>query len=63
LPAIRPPVHAGGFFISAPEAQGVVEPVAHDRLTHHVHILERNYHFGLGEQWDESRLRAYSAGT
>jgi hypothetical protein len=22
LPAIRPPVHAGGFFISAPEAQG-----------------------------------------
>ena len=26
-------------------------------------MLSGNYHFGLGEQWDESKLRAYPAGT
>jgi quercetin dioxygenase-like cupin family protein len=26
-------------------------------------VLSGNYYFGLGEQWDESRLKAYSAGT
>ena len=26
-------------------------------------VLSGNYHFGLGEQWDESKLRAYPAGT
>ena len=26
-------------------------------------VLSGNYYFGLGEQWDESKLRAYPAGT
>lgn len=26
-------------------------------------VLSGNYHFGLGEQWDESKLRAYPPGT
>ena len=26
-------------------------------------VLSGNYYFGLGEQWDESKLRAYPAGA
>ena len=26
-------------------------------------VLSGNYYFGIGEQWDESKLRAYPPGT